>query len=103
MPLLTFMITLTNHENVPIEGTIHALFGDKISFWKEVTLESDETREFDIGPSDISDLKMENPKLWWPNGYGSPNLYDVTVEFTTTDNNELSDTKTFKTGVHSLF
>ena len=23
---------------------------------------------------------VEHPKLWWPRGYGEPNLYDVTVE-----------------------
>ena len=22
-------------------------------------------------------LHLDNPKLWWPNGYGDPNLYPV--------------------------
>lgn len=26
-----------------------------------------------------SEFKVENPKLWWPYGYGDPNLYEVTV------------------------
>lgn len=24
-------------------------------------------------------LHLKNPKLWWPNGYGSPNLYDAQI------------------------
>lgn len=24
-------------------------------------------------------IRIPNPKLWWPNGYGEPSLYDVTV------------------------
>ena len=25
------------------------------------------------------DVTVKSPKLWWPNGYGEPNLYDMTV------------------------
>ena len=25
-------------------------------------------------------IEVENPKLWWPNGYGEPNIYDTHVE-----------------------
>lgn len=28
-------------------------------------------------------LLVENPKLWWPNGYGEQNLYQVKVELVT--------------------
>ena len=27
------------------------------------------------------DFKIENPRLWWPNGRGEQNLYDLTVSF----------------------
>jgi len=26
------------------------------------------------------DIRLDNPKLWWPAGYGAQNLYDTTVE-----------------------
>ncbi len=28
----------------------------------------------------LCNLKVDNPRLWWPNGYGLPNLYTYTVE-----------------------
>lgn len=30
-------------------------------------------------------VNIENPKLWWPNGYGEPNLYDYSVELVVDD------------------
>ncbi len=30
-------------------------------------------------PKGICDFTIDNPMLWWPNGYGVPNLYDVTI------------------------
>src|ERR1039458_2814699 len=30
-------------------------------------------------------LHLEHPRLWWPNGYGDPNLYAVQLVFETAD------------------
>lgn len=32
------------------------------------------------GQRNLTTVKIENPKLWWPNGYGSPNLYSYSVK-----------------------
>jgi hypothetical protein len=32
-----------------------------------------------LTPSDTPQLNIEHPRLWWPNGYGSPELYHLTV------------------------
>ncbi len=45
-------------------------------------------------------LHLDNPKLWWPNGYGDPNLYDVELKFETDAG--VSDAKTFQTGVRQF-
>ncbi|GLY50708.1 discoidin domain-containing protein [Lentzea sp. NBRC 102530] len=44
--------------------------------------------------------RITNPKLWWPNGYGDPNLYDLTVTVTT-DGAE-SDQRTTHFGVREF-
>jgi hypothetical protein len=41
-------------------------------------------------------IALTNPKLWWPNGYGDPNLYDVELKF------ESSDTTQFKAGIRQF-
>ncbi|MEQ9307294.1 MAG: hypothetical protein RJQ14_25495, partial [Marinoscillum sp.] len=42
----------------------------------------------------------ENPRLWWPNGYGNPELYEAEVKFET--DNKVSDQERFSFGVRQL-
>ncbi len=46
-------------------------------------------------------MHLTNPKLWWPNGYGDPNLYKVELTVTTRDG-AVSDTKSFQAGVRQF-
>ena len=41
-------------------------------------------------------VELKNPKLWWPNGYGEPYLYPVTMRVGE------SDTRSFQSGVRHL-
>jgi Beta-galactosidase/beta-glucuronidase len=43
-------------------------------------------------------LAMNNPQLWWPNGYGDPHLYTCNISFTPSGGS-VSDTTTFPFGV----
>ncbi len=45
-------------------------------------------------------VDIENPKLWWPYGYGNASLYDVTVNFYKDD--ELVARKSLKTGIRTV-
>jgi len=45
-------------------------------------------------------FKLENPKLWWPYGYGEPNLYDTKVTFY--KNKKEVSKKEFKLGIRSV-
>ena len=42
-------------------------------------------------------IPVENPKLWWPYGYGDANLYDLTANFY--KDGEIIATKTIRTGI----
>ncbi len=46
-------------------------------------------------------IKVNNPLLWWPKNYGEPHLYDVKI--TLYYKGEICDTKTFKTGIRTVF
>ena len=52
--------------------------------------------EIKKGSDDIHRLnfQVENPILWFPNGYGEPNLYDATIYLCASDNKILDSTKT---------
>ena len=43
--------------------------GTKVN--KGVSLSGNASKIVELG------LRLKNPKLWWPNGYGTPNLYDA--------------------------
>ncbi len=45
-------------------------------------------------------LTIDNPKLWWPRGYGKQNLYNVT--FTLENNGKVLDVVTKKIGLRTL-
>ena len=45
-------------------------------------------------------FKVNNPKLWWPNGYGSQPLYDLKIECIS--GNEISDERNYKVGLRTF-
>jgi mannosylglycoprotein endo-beta-mannosidase len=49
----------------------------------------------------FNDYTLKNPKLWWPNGYGPQNLYDVKVKFII-NGKTVSDQQSLKVGVREI-
>lgn len=45
-------------------------------------------------------LSIRNPRLWWPNGMGEPNLYDFKVDLTV--NGSAVDSQTERTGIRTV-
>jgi len=97
---ISFEITLQNHDTNKIDGTLYGSFGE-LAFKEPVHLEPMETRIVKLNPENHPELSLKNPKLWWPNGYGQPNLYEVNLKFETTDK-KVTDSKSFKTGVRQM-
>jgi hypothetical protein len=93
-------VTLQNHNNKAVEGTLYGKFGD-IAFDEKVFLGPSETRTIKLNSGTHPSLHLKNPKLWWPKGYGAQYLYDVTLKFSTADG-KTSDEKTFNTGVREM-
>ncbi|ANI88333.1 beta-mannosidase [Arachidicoccus ginsenosidimutans] len=77
-----------------IEGVIQP--GD-IHFSKKINIEAGRSNEFVLDKSQFPQLSINQPKLWWPNGYGKPNLY--TCEFVIKSNNEVSDSQKVTFGI----
>jgi hypothetical protein len=69
----------------------------KIAFTATVTLQPSETQTVTLTASAIPALHLADPKLWWPNGYGAPNLYTCHLEFRTGD--KVSDQKNITFGI----
>ena len=86
--------TLTNHGSAPVSGVLKASFGP-VSFEQAENLAPGESRPVSFDPA-----VLENPRLWWPNGYGKPELYPVSFSFETADG--VSDGTQFLSGVRQM-
>ena len=91
--------TVRNLETHPVSGTLRGKLGD-VPFEAQVSLDPSAAKTVRFDPSTVAALRLQNPKLWWPAGYGDPNLYPVELSFTV--NNAVSDAKAFQAGVRQF-
>ncbi|MDR0543481.1 MAG: discoidin domain-containing protein [Dysgonamonadaceae bacterium] len=92
-------VTLVNHSNKAVNGKLKGTYGD-VAFEQVVSLSASETKLVKFDATTNPDLKLQNPKLWWPKGYGEQNLYDVTFAFET--DGKVTDKTAFKSGVRQM-
>lgn len=96
---LTAEVIVKNHDANTVNGTLEGKVGD-IIFRQPVSLAAGEEKTVVFDVKDFPQLKMENPRLWWPKGYGEPNLYDANFTFKIEDT--VSDAKDFKVGIRQM-
>lgn len=78
--VLTPEVIAKNNSDEPVSGVLKGMIGD-IAFEQNVTLAPGEERIVRFDPKTYPQLKVENPRLWWPNGYGKPELYSASFSF----------------------
>lgn len=73
---LTVSVELSDHSDHAVIGILEGQI-ESTKFKKAIHIKplSRETVE-------VTDLHIEDPKLWWPNNLGNPNLYDLHLKFT---------------------
>ncbi len=96
---LTINTEIKNSSSHPVSGTLRASFDGSV-IEQPISLEAGESREVSLEHHNFEELSIKNPKLWWPNGYGEPNLTPLTLEFMI--DGESSDTKTLNFGIREL-
>jgi hypothetical protein len=103
---VSLSLILTNHSNKDENGTLSVSLipenfkGKSIKFSKAVTVPSDKSLPVDLNPSNIKELTIQKPSLWWPNGYGKPNLYRVRLQYS--NQAGISDDTTFVFGIRTV-
>ena len=96
---LTIRTTLKNHSLKTVKGKLLAEF-DKLKIEYPVSLLPNEEKQVSFDKHDFPKLQINNPKLWWPNGYGQQNLTDLNLQFVEDD--QISDEKTITFGIRQL-
>lgn len=85
---------LENTSSKPVTGILHYRIADA-TIKKSITIQA-QTKAEVILP----DYVLQNPKLWWPNGYGKQDLYPVQVQFISS--NELHDEEKLTIGIRQI-
>ena len=71
-----------------------------VQFSQAVTIAANAASIIDLNANKISQLLIRQPHLWWPNGYGKPNLYRIRLQYA--DANGIADDTTFVFGIRSV-
>ena len=89
-----------NHTAKPFAGTLRGRLGE-VSFEQKVELGPNERKAVQMSPETHRQLRVSEPKLWWPTGYGEPHLHDVELRLEARGG-AVQDRKAFKAGLRQM-
>ena len=79
--------------------TVTAAFGP-VTVTGTTSVAANSGTDVTFTPQQYPALRVANPRLWWPNGYGPANLYDLTL--TAAISGVRSDTRVIRFGIREL-
>ncbi len=101
---VTIDLDLINHSAASVSGTLRGRLGDS-KFEQRITLDAatnaPSIKHVRLEPSSQPALRVQNPKLWWPVGYGEPSLHEVELTFEV-EGGQVSDSTKFLAGLRQI-
>jgi exo-1,4-beta-D-glucosaminidase len=91
---LTVTAELVNHGQRSSSGILEGRI-ESLRFSKALDIEPQERETVEF-----TDLKIKNPRIWWPYQLGRPNLYDLNLKFTA--DGEVCDVTHMKFGIREI-
>ena len=85
---------LQNLSDHPVSGTLEGKI-ENIKFKVPIALNPHESKTVMLSPSDIPQLHIEHPRLWWCNTLGNPELYNLDLAFIINDKVSCEEDITF--------
>ena len=95
---IAITVPVENRHAAAAPATIEAQF-EGVTVRKAMTL-APGTSEVRLESTEFPQLRVNQPKLWWPNGYGPANLYTLTL--TVRDGATISDTTRLRFGIRQI-
>jgi len=96
---LTIKTELENQTSEIVSGTLIGKIGAN-EFRYPVKLNPKETKNLTLTSKEIASLYIKNPKLWWCNNLGEPNLQKLSLRFET--NKKTSDSDEIVFGIREI-
>ncbi|MEO6893581.1 MAG: glycoside hydrolase family 2 TIM barrel-domain containing protein, partial [Ginsengibacter sp.] len=67
---------------------------------QKLSISANSSKVFRLSSQNFTDLNIERPHLWWPNGYGHANLYRIQLQY---DNGkQITDDTSFVFGIRTV-
>jgi hypothetical protein len=99
---LSLSVELKNNSAKDLTGFLTGeIMPGNVIFSKKVDLKSNQSQRIELSKKEFPQLTILNPNLWWPNGYGEPNLYSCNLKFNS-DSVVLSDQKVINFGIRKF-
>jgi exo-1,4-beta-D-glucosaminidase len=96
---LTVIAELHNVSQVQVTGYLDGFFDD-VHFRETYVLKPGEARTVRFIPDQFPQLRVNDPKLWWPAPLGPQNLHELSLRFKV--GNDLSDTQKIRFGIREI-
>lgn len=81
-------LTLFNHSASSEKGKLTVtispenFIGRPVQFSRNVSVKANASETVELNPENTRELTFIKPAVWWPNGYGKPNLYRINLSYT---------------------
>jgi exo-1,4-beta-D-glucosaminidase len=96
---LSVIAELHNVSNAPMTGLLDG-FIDDVNFRQTCVLKPGETRTVRFTPDQFPQLRIEDPKLWWPAPLGPQSLHDLSLRFVI--GTDQSDSQKIRFGIREI-
>ncbi|MGB9160845.1 MAG: discoidin domain-containing protein [Candidatus Sulfotelmatobacter sp.] len=96
---LTVTVDLQNATDEPQSGLLRGRI-EPVAFEQSVELQPNETKTITLDKAAHPELSLQNVRLWWPNGLGNPELYDLDLQFISAGS--VSDRSKTKFGIRKV-
>ncbi len=104
--IIQLNLKLLNHNTAEDNGKLTVTLspenfrGEPVQFTKNVSVPKSSLAIVDLNGENTKELNISNPALWWPNGYGRPNLYRIRLQYA--NGSGVSDDTTFIFGIRTV-
>ncbi|MEO8412936.1 MAG: glycoside hydrolase family 2 TIM barrel-domain containing protein [Ginsengibacter sp.] len=103
---LSLNLVLSNYSGIIQHGKLKITIspenfrGSPFSFIKEVSIGGSNSNKINLSAANTPAFNMKHPHLWWPNGYGQPDLYRMRIQYIV--GNQLYDDTSVVFGIRTV-
>lgn len=103
---ISLSLNLVSHGTVDEKGKLTVTItpenfeGKAMEFTQDVSVKKGSPSTIDLTVQKKKEILIANPALWWPNGYGNPNLYRMRLRYS--GSTGLSDDTSFVFGIRTV-